>query len=151
MNYILDTYNQLLSQSDGKQKFSEMVCNITPYFKSINPEVVEIRQGFSKWKMSNVKEIQNHLGTVHAIAMCNLCEITAGLATEVSIPDNKKWIPTGMEVQYLKKAKTDLTASCFFENINWDEITLLVVDVIVRDTNEQNVMTASIKIKISDK
>jgi acyl-coenzyme A thioesterase PaaI-like protein len=151
MNFILDTYNQLLSQPDGKQRFSEMVCEITPYFKSINPLVVELRPGFGKWSMKKVKEVQNHIGTVHAIAMCNLCEVTAGLATEVSIPDNKRWIPIGMDVEYLKKATTDLTASCFFENIDWDNIETLNVEVSVKDINEQEVMKANIKIKISDK
>ena len=79
------------------------------------------------------------------------CEITAGLATEVSIPDHKRWIPVGMDVQYLKKATTDLTASCFFENVDWDNIDTLVIEVSVKDINEQEVMKASIKMNISDK
>lgn len=151
MNYILNTYNELIQQPDGKEKFSDMVCEITPYFKTINPLVVELRPGFAKWSMEKVKEVQNHLGTVHAIAMCNLCEVTAGLATEVSIPENKRWIPIGMDVKYLKKAKTDLTASCFFENVAWDSIEDLNINVSVKDINDQEVMSTLIKMKISDK
>jgi len=151
MNYILDTYNQLLSQPDGKQKFSDMVCEITPYFKTIDPLVIELRSGFGKWYMKKVKGVQNHIGTVHAIAMCNLCEVTAGLTTEVSIPDHKRWIPVGMDVQYLKKAKTDLTASCFLEKVDWDKMDILSANVSVNDINDQEVMTAIIKMKISDK
>ena len=46
----------------------------------------------------------NHIGTVHAIALCNLAELTGGLACDASIPASMRWIPKGMSVAYLKKA-----------------------------------------------
>lgn len=151
MNYILSTYNNLKDQPNGKQMFSDTVCEITPYFKSIKPLVVELSEGFSKWQMSKEKSVENHLGCVHAIAMCNLCEITAGVALEVSIPENKRWIPVGMSVNYIKKAETDLTASCFFENIDWENTSDLDIQVRVLDTYDREVMNANIKMRISDK
>jgi acyl-coenzyme A thioesterase PaaI-like protein len=48
--------------------------------------------------------VTNHIGTVHAIAMCNLAELAAGTLTEVSIPESMRWLPKGMTVEYLKKA-----------------------------------------------
>ncbi|MBT8233368.1 MAG: DUF4442 domain-containing protein [Saprospiraceae bacterium] len=151
MNFILETYNKLKDQEGGLKQFSDTVCEITPYFKTIDPLVIELRPGFGKWSMKKVKSVENHLGTVHAIAMCNLAEVVAGLTTEVSVPSHKRWIPVGMEVQYLKKAKTDLVGSCFFENIDWETIEILKVPVVIRDEDDQEVVKALISMKISDK
>ena len=56
--------------------------------------------------------VQNHIKTVHAIAVCNLVEMTMGLTAEASIPAHLRWLPMGMDVRYLKKAAGSLTATC---------------------------------------
>ena len=48
--------------------------------------------------------MHNHIGTVHAIALCNLAELSAGVMTDATIPASMRWIPKGMTVEYLKKA-----------------------------------------------
>ncbi len=55
--------------------------------------------------------VQNHIKTVHAIAVCNLVEMSMGLVTEATIPDHLRWIPMGMDVSYKKKATGRLTAT----------------------------------------
>ncbi len=57
------------------------------------------------------RRVQNHIGTVHAIALCNLAELCAGLVTDVSIPADMRWIPQDMTVRYLRKAKGRMAAS----------------------------------------
>lgn len=42
--------------------------------------------------------------------MCNLIEMTMGLVAESSIPGHLRWLPMGMDVNYLKKAAGKLTA-----------------------------------------
>jgi hypothetical protein len=54
--------------------------------------------------MGDRRRVHNHIGTVHAIALCNLAELTAGVLTDASLPDGMRWIPKGMTVQYLRKA-----------------------------------------------
>ena len=61
--------------------------------------------------MRKRRAVTNHIGTVHAIAMCNLAELAAGTMTEVSIPASMRWLPRGMQVEYLKKAETDVEAT----------------------------------------
>ena len=151
MNFILENYNKLKDLPEGKKKFSDMVCEITPYFKSIDPVVVHLSSGYGSWSMKKTKEVQNHIGTVHAIAMCNLAEVTAGLTIEVTIPEDKRWIPMGMTVQYLKKAQTDLTASCTIGKVDWDAIDVLDIDVSIKDTADVEVMTAVISMKVGKK
>lgn len=54
--------------------------------------------------------LQNHIKTVHAIAVCNLVEMAMGLVAEATIPSHLRWLPMGMDVTYKKKATGRLTA-----------------------------------------
>ena len=54
--------------------------------------------------MRDRRRVHNHIGTVHAIALCNLAELSAGVMTDATIPAGMRWIPKGMTVAYLKKA-----------------------------------------------
>ena len=65
--------------------------------------------------MRHRRRVSNHLGTVHAIALCNLAEFIGGLATDVSIPTSLRWIPRGMTVEYLKKARGPMRAVATLE------------------------------------
>ena len=47
---------------------------------------------------------------MHAIALCNLAELCAGVMIDASLPHDMRWIPKGMTVQYLKKAKGTMRA-----------------------------------------
>lgn len=60
--------------------------------------------------MRKRRRVKNHIGTVHAIAMCNLAELAAGTMMEASLPRSHRWIPKNMTVEYLKKAATDVRA-----------------------------------------
>ena len=48
---------------------------------------------------------------MHAIALCNLAEFVGGLTCDVSLPRGMRWIPKGMQVEYLKKAVGTMTAT----------------------------------------
>ena len=55
--------------------------------------------------------MQNHIATVHSIALCNAAELAGGLATNAAIAPSQRWIPKGMTVRYLRKATGTLTAT----------------------------------------
>jgi acyl-coenzyme A thioesterase PaaI-like protein len=57
------------------------------------------------------RAVRNLIGTVHAIALCNMAELSAGLATDATLPDSMRWIPKGMSVRYLRKATGTMTAT----------------------------------------
>lgn len=97
------------------------------------------------------RKVENHIKTVHAIAMCNLCEFTAGICMETSIPKHRRWIPIGMQVSYLKKAKTNLRATCDLEKVEWNNCSEVDCFVSVKDTAGIEVMTANIQMKVSAK
>lgn len=70
---------------------------------------------------------------------------------EASIPKHRRWIPVGMTVNYVAKAKTDLTATCDLSAVEWDTCDEVICQVSVRDTSDVEVMNAAITMKVSDK
>jgi len=88
---------------------------------------------------------------MHAIAMCNACELAFGLTMEAGLSKSLRWIPKGMTVRYLKKGETNLEAICDFPNV----VSLItgdhIVPVKVFDQNNQVVMEAVITVYVSEK
>lgn len=82
-----------------------------PYFASIAPRIELLEPGRCVVRMCDRRAVHNHIGTVHAIALCNMAELAAGLATDAVIPDSLRWIPKGMSVRYLHKAVGTMTAT----------------------------------------
>jgi acyl-coenzyme A thioesterase PaaI-like protein len=141
-------FNQFKSFPQGTKLFSRALCLIAPYFGSIKPHMTELRPGFCEVKMKNRRSVQNHLKTVHAIAMCNMAELAGGTMTDVSIPKGSRWIPAGMTVKYVKKAKTDLTATADGSTIDWTTEGNVVVPVVVTDTKGEAVFSADITMNL---
>lgn len=136
----------------GKWIFSRAVCMKAPYFASIKPTIEVFEAGRVEVALPKRRAVQNHIGTVHAIAMCNACELAGGMATEITIPRDMRWIPKGMTVQYLKKAETDLRAIARISPApRSGEAYELVVPVDVQDASGQVVMHADITMWISPK
>lgn len=97
-------------QQAGAAQFSTMIGQVAPYFASIAPQFVELRPGYAEVSFAKRREVLNHIGTVHAIALCNAAELVAGTMTDASIPAGCRWIPRGMTVEYLAKADGDIRA-----------------------------------------
>ncbi len=95
--------------------------------------------------------VTNHIGTVHAIAMANLCEIAAGTMTDVSVPPGMRWIPSGMTIQYLAKAESGLSATASLPPIAAGESQDAIVSVDVHDRDGNTVVHADITMYISTK
>ncbi|MCB9663623.1 MAG: DUF4442 domain-containing protein [Alphaproteobacteria bacterium] len=91
---------------------SVAVCRAAPYFSTIRPRFTRFDPGHVVAVVPKRRAVTNHLGTVHAIAMCNAAELVGGTCTDLLVPDELRWLPVGMEVEYLKLAKTTLTATC---------------------------------------
>jgi acyl-coenzyme A thioesterase PaaI-like protein len=103
-------WRRLAALPGGRWLFARLVCRSAPYFATIRPAVAELRPGRCEVRMRKRRAVENHLGTVHAIAICNMAELAAGLASDATVPPTHRWIPTGMTVEYLRKAETDLRA-----------------------------------------
>jgi acyl-coenzyme A thioesterase PaaI-like protein len=103
-------YRRISRWPAGNWLFSKLVCWKAPYFSSIAPQIVSLEPGRGVATIRHRRAVTNHIGTVHAIALCNLAEFVGGLTCDVSIPPSMRWIPKGMTVEYLKKATGTMRA-----------------------------------------
>jgi acyl-coenzyme A thioesterase PaaI-like protein len=148
----LSLWHRLRNKPFGKWFFSKLICFKAPYFGSVKPRFIELRPGYCEVALKKRRSVHNHLGGVHAIAMCNLAEAAAGLMTDVSMPGTHRWIPKSMSVQYLKRAGTNLRAIAKVEPLpNFQEAMDLLVPVDVVDTDQQVVFQAQITMRVSPK
>ena len=151
-NFTLSAWRRLSRKPAGKWAFSRVVCWKAPYFGSIRPAFVELRLGYCVVHIKKRRAVLNHIGTVHAIAMCNMAELAGGTMTDVTLPSTYRWIPKGMTVEYIKKAETDLKAVAKIKPIpHFAAATELPVTVNIMDADNQTVFRAVINMWVSPK
>lgn len=135
-------------QSVGSAAFTNMVCQMAPYFSTISPEIAELRPTYAVVTVPFRKEITNHLASVHAIALCNAAELAGGMMTDASIPEGGKWIPKGMTVEYLAKAKTNIRAVADGSAVDWNTAGDKIVPVDIFDEQDVKVFAAKITMAV---
>ncbi len=151
-NFALSLWQKLSKKPGGKWFFSLMISRRAPYFGSISPTIEQLRPGYCEITAPKRRAVTNHIGTFHAIAMCNMAELAGGMLTEVSVPNSHRWIPKGMTVEYLKKAETNLRAIAELDPLpKFGAAAELPVTVNVYDTQKQLVFRAVISMWISPK
>lgn len=143
-------YNTCCQFPFGRWIFAKLVCFNVPYFANIKPVVEHIDGGNVMISLKQRRAVQNHIKTVNIIALCNLCEMTMGMAAETAIPLDLRWIPSGMKTNYILKATGRLTAKT---DIGSDlfQVGRIVVPVKVTNENNELVMTADIELYITKK
>jgi len=99
----------------GQWLFTRLLCLKAPYFGSIAPRITVLEAGHCQGHFNDRRRVHNHIGTVHAIALCNMAELVMGLMVDASTPKGMRWIPKGMQVEYLKKAQGRMHARAWLE------------------------------------
>lgn len=135
----------------GLWLFTKALCVKAPYFSSIQPTFTVLEPGRGEACFRNRKAVQNHLGTVHAIAMANLCELVGGTTLEMTLPNTHRWIPKAMKINYLAKATSDLRATTTILFQDWPDAGSKNVVVEVFDRENKMVVNAEIEMYISRK
>lgn len=147
----LSQWRSMSQNAAGRWLFSRIVCFRAPYFASIRPTLLKLEPGVAMARIQHRRAVQNHIGTVHAIACVNLAELVAGVGTEVSIPKGMRWLPKGMSVKYLAKAIGPLTATATVPDVKGADPQDLVVAVAVRDADDRVVVSADITMWVTSK
>ena len=150
---VLQLYNSITRKPFGHWLFSRLICFKAPYFGSIKPRMTVLEPNRAEASIAHRRSVTNHLGTMHAIALCNLAEFIGGLMTDVSIPASMRWIPKGMTVEYLKKAVGTQhgVATPEFPPREAAEGYELPVNVVVTDPKGEAVFKARISMWVSPK
>ena len=109
-NLIRQAWDLMHGLPGGRILFSKLVGRMAPYTGTIGAVVVGLREGQAEVQMADKKAVRNHLDCVHAIALANLAELAGNVALAYSLPDDGRFIVSGMEIEYLKKARGTITA-----------------------------------------
>ena len=148
---VLRHYQRLSRWPAGRWLFARIVTFSAPYFASIAPRFHELHPGLCQVSLRKRRAVLNHIGTVHAIAMANLCELACGMLMEVTIPTSMRWIPRGMTIEYLRKAETDVTGTARLDKTQWSGAVDVGVPVSITDRNGNEVVRAVITMYVSER
>ena len=136
----------------GKRAFSVAFSRKAPYFATIRPRFTVIEPNHVELVISKRRSVHNHIGTVHAIALCNGLEAAMGALAEVTIPSERRWIPKGMDIFYTAKATSDMTCIAETDPEQWTgEGPDLHVRVRGERTDGVVVIEGVIKLHVSDR
>jgi len=119
MPSVLNLWNTMTKLPRGSRLFSIAFARKAPYFATIRPRFTELRPNHAELVIPKRRAVHNHLGTVHAIALCNGLEAAMGALAEATIPPDKRWIPKGMTVAYTAKATSDITCIAETDPERW--------------------------------
>ena len=119
MANVMDLYQQVTRLPAGKKLFSILFSQKAPFFATVRPRFVELRPNYAELRIKKRRRVQNHIGTLHVIAICNGLEAAMGALAEVTVPADKRWIPKGMDVSYTAKATSDITCIAETDPAAW--------------------------------
>ena len=103
----------------GRQLFNRMVGFTVPYAASVRPEILAIEPGLARVRIRDRRRVRNHLRSIHAVALINLAEMTGNLAMMSTQPRHGRWIVTGLDTEFVKKARGAITAECRIAPQDW--------------------------------
>ena len=146
----VDTLFRRLSRvPGGRWAFSKAVCRRAPYFGTIRPSVRAVESGYAAVALPKRRAVENHIGTVHVIAVCNGLEAAMGLLAEATTPRGMRWIPKGMEVAYVAKATSDLLCIAESDPALWTEPGDVAVNVRAEGEDGVVVVEGTISVYVS--
>jgi len=150
-NLVRDAWNLLAGMPGGKVVFSRLVGRLAPYTGSIHATVMVLRAGYAEVQMPDRRAVRNHLDSVHAIALANLAELAGNVALLYSLPDGARFLVSGMDIEYSKKARGTITAVAESPIPRTAGQAQLEVAVVLRDAGGEEVARAVLRSLVGPK
>jgi acyl-coenzyme A thioesterase PaaI-like protein len=107
---LLNAWRQLSPLPGGRWLFTQLVKRMIPYTGSVSPRVETLEPGFARISIRQRRRLEQHLGSIHAIALMNVAEFASGAAMTTALPPGYRGIVTKISIEYFKKARGTVTA-----------------------------------------
>jgi len=107
---LLSTWATLSRLPAGRWLFTQVVKWTIPYTGSVNPRVELLEPGHARISITQRRRLEQHLGSIHAIALANVAEFASGAAMLTALPDGWRGIVTKITLEYFKKARGTVIA-----------------------------------------
>lgn len=107
---FLGLWRRLAPLPGGPWLFSRIFGFMVPYSGSVRPRIRVLEPGHAEIEIPDRRSNRQHLGSVHAIALTNLAEMTSGLAMLAGLPPTVRGIVTTLSMTYHKKARGTIRA-----------------------------------------
>ncbi|MPZ61621.1 MAG: DUF4442 domain-containing protein [Propionibacteriales bacterium] len=150
MPSVLQLYRTLSRLPKGRELFSVSFARKAPYFRTVKPRFVALRPNYAEVVIANRKAVHNHIGTVHAIAVCNGLEAAMGGLAEVTVPAGMRWLPKGMEVEYVAKSTSDIICIAETRETDWETGPDVPVKVTAKRTDGTVVVRGTIRLWVTE-
>jgi acyl-coenzyme A thioesterase PaaI-like protein len=107
---LLALWRRLQPLPGGQWLFAKLFSRTVPYSGSVKPRIRLLEPGHAEVEIPDIRANRQHLGSVHAIALMNVAEMTSGLAMMAGLPDGVRGIVTTLSMTYHKKARGTIRA-----------------------------------------
>ena len=102
---LLELWRRLSRLPGGSWLFSKLFGFMVPYSGSVHPHICVLEPGHAEVEILDRRSNRQHLGSIHAIALMNLAEMTSGLAMMAGLPPTVRGIVTTLSMTCHKKAR----------------------------------------------
>lgn len=145
---LLTLWHRLGRSAPGRWLFAQLIRFAVPYSGSIGARVTSLEPGLATVSLRDRRTVRNHLGSVHAVALVNLAELSSGLAMLAALEPGVRGIVTEIQMHYHRKARGTLTATGTAAPPPVDHPTEALAHAEVRDSAGEIVAEATVTWKL---
>jgi acyl-coenzyme A thioesterase PaaI-like protein len=148
---ILSLWRKLSPLPGGKWFFSRLIGFYAPYTGTLPFTVLTLEPGLCRVTLPDCRKVRNHLGSIHAVALMNLGEMTTGVGFFASIPPNARFILKHFEIDYLKKARGRLISEARIPILTDTTQRDIVLTSVIRNSDGETVAEAKVTWRVGPK
>jgi acyl-coenzyme A thioesterase PaaI-like protein len=90
---------------------TRLFCSQVKYANTTGVKLLKVSHHQVKLKLANKKNVQNHIGGIHAIAAATLAESATGIVFGINVPDTKLPLLKSVDIQYKRRMQGSLEAN----------------------------------------